>query len=360
VRHVRMLGLCLMALLAMAATTAVVASPALASCNEECKAQKEKEKQEAKEQKAEAKEEALEQKDLEKGVGDPWGVNNFKAYKYCPWEEWEPGVFEQKKITYCFNGITLGGKHGGFFEYGHIKVPLSKSVRLQGGFKGNGEEIEVLPAANGGETLEAPPLPVEGGIKVITPLIQQEAEWPQALKEAFKEAEKNGEKAIDVKIEMAGNECYEVPGCLDTENIIIEEGTAFKLPLKVKVTGPFLEKLGGGSCEIGSDTNPIHINLTTEDEGTAGELEFNETFTNIFLQGSRLVDFGWHISKASGATGCGGSYESYVDKALNLALEVESPEGYEIYWRGGIVVLQGDLHTGSVKVAGPLGEKGEL
>jgi hypothetical protein len=384
VRHVRMLGLCLMALLAMAATTAVVASPALASCNEECKAQKEKEKQEAKEQKErekeeakaqkekekeevkaqklKEKEEAQEQKALETGVGDPWGRENYKAFQACPWELYEPGKSkeEQKSITDCFVGVTLGGKQGGFFEYGNIKVPLDKAIKLQGGFRGLGENVEVVPAKEGYETLEAPELPVEGGISVITPLIQEEAEWPQALKEGFQEALKNHETNMSVKIEMAGTECFTVPGCLDSENILYEEGVAFRLPLKVTVASPFLEKLGGGPCQIGSDENPIHVNLTSAEAGTAGSLNFSKDFNIIFLQNSRLVDTGWHIPKASGASGCGGPYESYVDEAINLALEVVSDGDYEESWKTGIVVLKGDLHDGSAGAVAKRGEKGEL
>ena len=144
------------------------------------------------------------------------------------------------------------------------------------------------------------------------------------MTEGFNQAKKNKEGTINVKIELAGTELFEVPGGLDTEHILIEKGVAFRLPLKVKVTGPFLEKLGGGPCYIGSDENPIHINLTTESQGAAGNIAFNEEFTNIFLQNTRLVDFGWHIPEVSGAKGCGGEFETYVDKALNIALEVES------------------------------------
>ena len=43
-RHVRMLGLCLVAVFAMSATTLVVASPAFANCNSECKQHKLEEK----------------------------------------------------------------------------------------------------------------------------------------------------------------------------------------------------------------------------------------------------------------------------------------------------------------------------
>jgi hypothetical protein len=285
---------------------------------------------------------------------DPYTQNTWAQYKGCPYENTE--------LDYCFAGITAGGGKGGFFEYGHIKVKLNQSIILQGGFKGAGSEIEVAPAREGYETLEAPELKVTGGISLLTKQIQQETKWPAALTESWKEAKKNKEGAVNVKIEMAGNECFEVPGCLDTENILFEEGVAFRLPLKVKVTSPWLEKLASGPCYIGNDENPIHINLTTEGSGRSGSLVFNETFTNIFLHDSKLVDTGWHITKASGAKGCGGEYEEYVDKALNLALEVESAEGYELSWKKGIVSLQGNLHNGNRKV-GVLEEgvaKGEI
>jgi hypothetical protein len=269
---------------------------------------------------------------------DPYNQNTWGQYKACPYEK------PYSEVTDCFAGITSGGGNGGFFEYGHIKVKLNKSIYLHGGFKGGGSEVEVVPAREGYETLEAPELKVQGGIKVITKLIQEEAKWPQALKESFKQAAKNKESGINVKIEMAGEECFTVPGCLSTENIVFEEGTAFRLPLKVKVTGPFLEKLGGGPCYIGSDENPIHINLTTGGAGRAGSFNANEEFTNLFFSSTKLVDLGWHIPIASGAHGCGGpEYESYVDKALNIALEVEYPEGGEIT-KTGIVVLQGSTH----------------
>jgi hypothetical protein len=113
---------------------------------------------------------------------------------------------------------------------------------------------------------------------------------------------------------------------------------AFRLPLKVKVTSPWLEKLGGGPCLIGSDENPIHINLTTAGGGRSGELLFNEEFTNLDLKNTKLVDLGWHITPASGPKGCGGEYETYVDDALSRALEVQNAS------RTGIVVLQGNTH----------------
>ncbi len=336
-----MVGLCLIAVFALSAT-AVVVSPAYASCNTECKETKEKEKAEAKQAKEEAKEAVIREKREASGVGDPWGTNDFRAYKHCP--------YTNEAVENCFTGVTLGGKRGGFFEKGSVKVNLSKRILLQGGFYGEGSTITVIPAV-GAETLEAPPLPVEGGISLLE---GHQPEWPQGLKEAFKAAKKNKETEIDAKIEMAGNECFEVPGCLNTLNILQEKGVAFRLPLKVKLTGPFLEKLGGGPCYIGSDEHPIHINLTTGGQGAAGHVAFNQEFNNLLVNESRLVDVGWAIEEESGASGCGGEYESIIDANLNALLQVGG-EG-----KTGIVVLEGDLHNGEIPAVRAEAEKGKV
>jgi hypothetical protein len=286
----------------------------------------------------------------------PYTVDTWGQYKACP--------YDNPEAENCFAGITEGGSKGGFFEYGKVKVNLNQPVALHGGYKGAGSEIEVIPAREGYETLEAPPLKVSGGLSVITKQIQKSAEWPEALQQSFKEAKKNKENAVYAKIEMAGNECYEVPGCLNTEDLLFEEGVAFRLPLKVKVTSPWLEKLGGGPCEIGNDANPIHINLTTQGAGRSGELAFNEpNFLSLAIKNTKLVDLGWHIPVASGAKGCGGEYEKYVDRALNIALEVEyaGEEGSEKVGRTGIVVLQGSTFNGSIEGVTTEGfESGEL
>ena len=71
-------------------------------------------------------------------------------------------------------------------------------------------------------------------------------------------------------------------------------------------------------------------------------ITFNNEFTNLDLEGSKLVDTGWHIDPASAPTGCGGpTYEPYVDAALSDLLEVENAGKTGITW------LKGDLHDGS-------------
>ena len=191
--------LCLVAVFALSATTLVVASPASASCNTECKEQKEKEKQEAKEQKEKEKEKAQAEKAFAQNkarrerwetklVGDPFNVNTWAQFRACE---------DERKVALqetCYLGVTLGGKTGGFFEFGKVLVPLSKSIVLQGTFEGE-EEVKLFPAAHGYETLEAPELPVTGGIKLFDKSTQEQEEWPAALTESWNEAIKNKEAA---------------------------------------------------------------------------------------------------------------------------------------------------------------------
>ncbi|HTZ64063.1 MAG TPA: hypothetical protein VMB51_08160 [Solirubrobacteraceae bacterium] len=384
-----MLGLCLMALLAMAATTAVVASPALASCNEECKAQKEKEKQERKEQKEKEKEEAKKQKEKEKAEKEvaegKYSIYTWGQYKHCPFgnEEFADAV-PLKSRAFCFVGRTKGGSEGGFFILGGVTVKLSKPITLQGGYlthtsaektaiKTEQKECEANPeyspvckeaeespegfekywkykvnnlkvvAAEGAETLEAPELKVNKGLKLITQTIQEDQEWPAELSAALKEAERNGEGNVYAKIEVAGSGLYETYGGLNTTNLLDETGPAFILPLKVRLINPFLEKLGGGPCTIGNDGSPITQRLTSEPPGRfaePGAFKHNEAFTQLEIGGSRLVDLSWPVPEEAKASGCGGSYESYVNAALDEVLEL-SPAAR------GTTFLQGTLWTGN-------------
>ncbi|MFI4990940.1 MAG: hypothetical protein ACHQHO_08545, partial [Solirubrobacterales bacterium] len=285
---------------------------------------------------------------------DKYGVNTWQQYKHCP--------LKYEGITDCFTGITNGGAQGGYFQYGTVLTRLNKSITIQGGFKGEENFIEVAAPEDGANLLESPAEPIVTGLKVITPKIQEQANWPEALKASFAEAVANKETKAFATIESAGNECTTVPGCIDTESLLFptESPPAFRLALKVKVTAPWLEKLGGGPCMIGSDENPIKQNLVTAGAGNVGtSVTFNKLFTNTLVANSRLVDVKWHISKEQGAKGCGGSeYEAYVDKALNLALEVEFPAGGEVTGRRGVTVLTGNLHDGNSEAVGPALEEG--
>ncbi len=313
-RHVRIMGLCMVAMFAISAMALGVASPALAS------------------------KEAKEQKEIEKS----WNV-----FKNCPWQN--------PKVQLCTFGETFKGTKGGFYAIGSAKVALSDVV-IQAGIHENSETelYELIAPTDGAKTLESPPEPVTGGIKLITPEIQESSKWPEALKQAFQEAVKNHESKLDAKIEVGGgNVLYETPGALNTTNLIFETGTALKLPIQVKLESPFLEKLGGGPCVVGNEVTPIWQELTSEpkDNGTAGRLEIKYEGNWVGLTDGRLGADGWSIPEAALAQGCGGEYESYVDEALDRTLQ-----GYN--HADGITLLSGSLYESVAETAKEYLEEG--
>jgi len=311
-RHVRILGLCLVAAFAMCA---VAAMPALAK--------------------------------------EKYSQNTWTQFKYCPYDDAE--------VEACTAGLTSGGPHGGFFQLGRVEVPLNKPVVLQGGIANDEAAPGAEPgadrfvaAANGGETLESPELAVKGGLKVITKQIQEEAGWPQALKESFKEAIKDKEAALDVKIATAGNTLYENPNALNVDHLLEGAGNTFELPLKTTMSNSWLAKLGGGPCTVGNEAHPIVQDLTSGGAGAIGKLHFNEAFTVIEIENNRLVDFNWPVEAEALASGCGGSYESYVDQAIDIATETTFGQHY------GFTVLSGNLYTASREAVQKEAEAGNL
>jgi hypothetical protein len=298
VRHVRILGVCVAA---VSALSALAASPALAT---------------------------------------KFSTNTWTQFKSCPYTD--------TQATACYFGMTTGGTSGGYFQLGRVLVPLAKPVIIQGALLEEEEVLghesgghKVVAAANGGETLESPELKVTGGLALITKQIQENSGWPQSLKESLKAAEKNKEGQLYAKIEVAGgNKLYENPNALNTNHLLGAEGNAFELPLKVRLISPWLTKLGGGVCTVGSETEPIMQDLTSGGAGAVGTLHFSSEFTMVEIEGSRLVDFNWPVASSQGASGCGGEYESAVDSAINETLELP---------KDGLTVLQGTLFTANRK-----------
>ena len=60
-----------------------------------------------------------------------------------------------------------------------------------------------------------------------------------------------------------GNLLYEEQDGLSTEHLLLEEGAAFTLPLRVILSGPWLDSLGGGQCTIGTEEHPVIQHLTS-------------------------------------------------------------------------------------------------
>jgi hypothetical protein len=286
VRHVRMIGLCLVAVVAM---LAVGATSALAF--------------------------------------PPKNELSARYFKNCPTSaepEVEPGVF--KKVSLCFYASTEGGEEGGSYTVGGITVPLSKKVALQFGSAVNEEtgEETFAPAANGQPSLVPGKELVPGEpLSSISAAEQEELGWPQEMKESYARAVKFHEtrKAYE-EIEFAG------PAGISRSNLLNEEGTAVLAPVKIKAENAWLSQLGD-SCYIGSEEEPIVQHLTTgistspltgeELHGAVGEIVgFFHAFNLVIIKHSNLVDNTYPVPGADCTGPNSGIVEATIDKIFSI------------------------------------------
>jgi len=212
---------------------------------------------------------------------------------------------------------------GGFFQVGSKTVPLKNPVTLQGGLTVNEAGETPFIGAENGETLSKTPQPVPGGLLGI----EAPAWWPGWLQELFNEYINNGLTGVTATVELAA------PASsikVNLENLLFETGSALLLPVKIKLSNPFL----GSNCYIGSNSNPVVIDFTTGEtsppepnepiHGAAGNIEVNEAGTLITLSGGALVNnsFG-----APGASGCGGIFSFLIDPFVDSLIGLPSPAG---------------------------------
>jgi hypothetical protein len=240
-------------------------------------------------------------------------------------------------IDFCLYAESSSGN----FTIGQKTVPLKDPVILKGGISAPDSIVGPLTlyAPTDGITLSKTPQPVPGGLLGI----QAPSWWPQILKDLFNETINNGFTGVTATVELA------VPTSavsLSVINALSGKGTAFGLPVKVKLSNPFL----GSNCYIGSNSSPIMINLTTGTtspplpnkpiSGSPGEfIEGPEGV--IRLQKNRLVD---NAFSASGANGCGGILFSWaIDPFVNSIVGVPSAAGTNT------AILEGTNYLGSAE-----------
>lgn len=234
----------------------------------------------------------------------------------------------------------------GSFTVGKKTVPLVKPVVLKGG-AGGPEGIfgpVTFVAPTDGVVISKAAQPVPGGLLgVVAP-----SWWPQILKDLFNETINNGFTGVTSTVELAGP----ASGVkLNLFNALTGSGTAFTLPVKVKLDNPFL----GSNCYIGSNSNPVKLNLTT---GTTSPPPPNTPISGnvgeggnieekiLFLKKNRLVD---NSFAAPGASGCGGFLFSWaVDPLVDSILGTPSPAGTNT------AILEGTTYTGVAAALRPM------
>jgi len=253
-------------------------------------------------------------------------TGEFEPFKDCP--------LSNATVENCIFAQTEAGE----FTVGKRTVPITKTIVLQGGFKGAGSKIEFIGAEDG-NTLSKVALPVPGGLlNIVAPEF-----LPKFLQEIFNNFINEGITGVTATTELAAPASHIG---LNTENLLFEKGTALSLPVKIKLDNTFL----GAACFVGSNAAPIVINFTTGTteppepnkpiKGTAGKFEHNAEFTRITLNGGRLVN---NSFAAPGAEGCGGFLSFLIDPAVNAALGLPAAAGHNT------AILEGKLSTANAE-----------
>lgn len=260
------------------------------------------------------------------GAHHPTGV--YTQFADCP--------LSGSLATICITAHEVGGE----FVVGRKVVPIATPLTLQGGFfnvEGSGESTFI--GAEDGDTLSKPVLSVPGGLAgVLAPEY-----LPASLRAQLAAATGHGLAGVTMTPELSRSASAIK---LDISNLLNAEGVVMQLPLKIKLSNPFL----GGNCYIGSSTTPILANLTAgatqppapskSISGIVGSIEFLGEFTMLLDHGNSLVDNTFAVPRA---TGCGGSDSALVDAALDAQLGLPSSAGHSA------VIMDGTLGEGVVE-----------
>lgn len=210
-------------------------------------------------------------------------TGDFAPFKYCP--------YQNTAVQTCLKSTITSGS----FTLGNATVPITSStpIVLQGGFSFDGTTTW-YNAANGGQTLQASPLKVPGGLIGLV----NTGGWSGVLIDLFNAAVASVND-VYATAELAGSVKF------DFLNYLIGSGTAIELPIKVHLTNPFL----GSSCYIGSSSNPIRLKLTlgttappppnTPITGDPGVATTNSDGSYLKQSGQKLVDNAFSVPAAS-------------------------------------------------------------
>jgi hypothetical protein len=239
--------------------------------------------------------------------------------------------------TTCFYMSATSGE----LHLNKVTIPLTKTVKIQGGIKRNTETgAETFIGALNGETLSKTPQALPGGL--LSLLSCREISNPIEKRACEVEFE-GGQTAVNVTTELA-KPASEIG--ISKTNFFKEEGVALQLPVKIKLENPFF----GSECYIGSAANPVVWPLTTgatsppppykSIKGTAGKVEKLEEGKLEKAIGASLVE---NAFKVPAASGCGGIYSFLIDPIVDEKIGLPASAGMST------VVLTGTVEFASAK-----------
>jgi hypothetical protein len=254
------------------------------------------------------------------------------------------------------HGCIVGKTESGKFIIGKRTVPIENPITLQGGFEeenpcnypfqGKGEcRLPFIGAADG-NTLSKTAQNVPGGLLNLVKCKEISNKYEREFCEHVFEKGILGVTATTELAAPASSIGLSEAALLEP---ILSEAfgiPALQLPVKVKLTNTLL----GEACYIGSNAEPIVLNLITGKTnppkpnepitGNTGELTSNEEGNLLTISGNKLVD---NSFAAPGVNGCGGSFSSVIDPLVNASLGLPSAAGTNT------AILEGTLKQAAAK-----------
>lgn len=189
-------------------------------------------------------------------VAAPGGV--FSVFAECPLAAFRALGVPPGRALCGFHQITSGE-----LVIGSMDVPIDRSITLQGGFIPTGPEAEIeffaYPPVNG-ESLSKTELNVPGGLPGLIDCreiqgigVRERLERGECVVLSFY----GGTAGVTATIESVASATH--LSIYNEYSLFREEGTALILPIRVHLKNP----LFGSGCYIGSEANPIELDLTT-------------------------------------------------------------------------------------------------
>jgi hypothetical protein len=267
-------------------------------------------------------------------LATPKGI--FKRFSDCPLTT--PG------LAICQYAETSGGE----FSIGSTKVPINKTITLQGGgVEAKLNEYFLIPAADG-NSLSKTELNVPGGLAGLVNCEEIKGSGlfeiiERAACKSIFENKVTGVTATTELVANAGN-----PALLNLANLFFEERTGLTLPVRVHLKNPLL----GESCYVGSEAHPIQLHLTTGTtsppepnkpiKGKAGTVTIEEEGGGEVtkLSENSLVDNAFSVPVAEG---CGGFFSFLIDPLVDSKLGLPSAAGHNT------AILNGTLWAASAE-----------
>jgi hypothetical protein len=235
-------------------------------------------------------------------------TGEFTVFKNCP--------LNVPATQACIYAETTSGE----FKIKKTTVPIVNTITLQGGLPETGGNETPIPAVNV-PSLSKTPQPVPGGLLNLI-----------KCKEITNEFERKACEAVFEKGLLAVNATAELVGfpTLNQENLLLQEGIALTLPVRVHLENPFL----GTACYVGSPTSPVTLSLTTGTtnppppnkpiSGKGGEPTFTQEGNILTITGTSLVNNSYSVPRSSG---CGGVFSFIIDPIVDAKLGLPSEAG---------------------------------